>query len=155
MLHEITLIGRLSREAEMRYTPSGTAVTNLSVVTSKKVSKSTTEKCPDGWKEDYSGKNWECAIFWRATVWGRQAEACNEFLRKGSMVYITGEPNGQAENGIMNPRIWTGNDGQPHCSFEITARNVRFLSTRSESQQDQGQQQEPPPGTQPEEDIPF
>ena len=153
MLFKIELIGRLTKDAEMRYTPAGTAVTNLSIATSKVISKQSTPECPKGWKDSYNQKNWEVTTFWRVTVWGKQAEACNSYLSKGSLVYIEGEPNGEAENGVLNPRIWTDKDGQPRASWEVTARNVRFLNTRSEgSGGEQGAAQTP---EEPEASIPF
>jgi len=149
----ITIIGRLTKDPEMRYTPSGTAVTNLSIATSKLVSKATTQECPKGWKDSYNQKNWECTTFLRVTVWGKQAEACNNYLTKGSMVIIEAEPNGEAENGVLNPRIWTDKDGQPRASWEVTAKSVRFLNTRSEgSSSEQGTAQTP---EEPESEIPF
>lgn len=154
MLHKITIIGNLVRDPEMRYTPNGTAVTNMTVATSNKISKEKTPECPSGWKEGYQGKNWEQTIFWRVSVWRGQAEACNQYLGKGSQVYIEGTMNGITENGTMNPRTWTANDGEVRASFEITARQVKFLSRRSqESTSESGQ--EPPTDYVEENSIPF
>ena len=134
-------IGRLTKDPETRYTPSGTCVTNLSVATSNKISKKEGSTCPEGWKEGYGGNSWEITTFWRVTVWGKQAESCNQYLVKGSQIYFEAEPNGQAENGVLNPRIWTDNSGQPRASWEVTARTIKFLSTRSDSRSAQGEGQ--------------
>ena len=86
MYHRVVIIGNLTRDPEMRYTPSGTAVTNFGVATSRKLSKATTPECPDGWKEGYQGKNWELTVFWRVTAWRQLAETVNQFLAKGRQV---------------------------------------------------------------------
>ena len=156
MFHRVTLLGRLSRDPAMRYTPSGTAVTDLSIVTSKKILKTEENKCPDGWKESYNGTHYECAVFWKVTVWRGQAEACNQYLAKGSQIYAECEVAGNATEGILNPRIWTGSDGRPRANFELTARNIKFIG-RSQSESGQGQQAGPtaPPREVPESEIPF
>lgn len=158
MYQKVTLIGNLGRDPEMRYTPSGTAVTNFSVATQKTVSKERTPECPNGWKESYNGKNWELTTWWRVAAWRQLAEMCNQFLTKGSQVYVEGEVNGTAVNGSQNPRVWTGNDGVPKASFEVTARTVRFLGGRGEKAEGGGSfegPEEPPPGFVEENDIPF
>jgi single-strand DNA-binding protein len=142
----------------MRYTPGGTAVTNFSVATQTKVSKERTPECPNGWKESYNGKNWELTTWWRVAAWRQLGELCNQYLSKGRMVYVEGEINGTALNGSRNPRIWTGNDGVPKASFEVTARTVRFLGGRGDRAEGGGSfegPEEPPPGFVEENDIPF
>jgi single-strand DNA-binding protein len=158
MYHKVILLGRLTGDPEMRYTPSGTAVTNFTVATSNQVSKASKSDCPEGWKESFNKRNWELTTFVRVTVWRKQAETCNEYLAKGRMVYIEGELNGQAENGAQNPRVWTGNDGVPHASYEVTARLIKFVGgsdsgNGSESSRDTSSN-EPPPGYT-EDEIPF
>ena len=128
MYEEIELVGRLTADPMMRLTSNGAIpVTTFTIATSKKLSKSATPSCPDGWKDGYGGKSWELTKFWRVTCWRGLAETCNQFLSKGRMVFIKGELNGEATDGIQNPRVWTGNDGTPRASYEITARTVRFL----------------------------
>jgi single-strand DNA-binding protein len=156
--HKVTLIGNLGQDPEMRYTPSGTAVTNFSVATKTSVSKERTPQCPDGWKESYNGKNWELTTWWRVTAWRQLGEMCNQFLSKGRMVFVEGEIKGAAANGSQNPRVWTGNDGVPKASFEVTARTVKFLGGRGERGEGGGSfegPEEPPPGFVEENDIPF
>ena len=55
------------------------------------------------------------------------AESVNNYLKKGSLVYIEGELSGELTDGNNNPRIWQGSDGESRASYEITARNVKFL----------------------------
>ena len=130
MYHKITIIGNLGQDPEMRYTPSGTAVTHFSVATTDGVSKERTPECPDGWKESFNGKSWQLTTWWRVTAWRQLAETCNQFLSKGRQVYVEGVVNGTAVNGSQYPRVWTGQDGQARANFEITARMVRFLGGR-------------------------
>lgn len=115
-MNRIEFIGNVGRDAEMRYTPSGQAVTNFSVGVNEKYTTSSGEKV--------SKTTW-----FRVTTWGRQAEVCNEFVRKGMKVYISGKLNPD-EGG--NPRIWETSDGKPAASFEVTAREVEFLSSRGD-----------------------
>ena len=152
MYHKVILIGNVTAEPSMRYTPAGTAVTNFNVATSEKISKEKAAVCPEGWKEGYGGKSWELTTFWRVTVWRGQAESCNQYLKKGQKVYIEGEVNGDKVNGVKNPRIWTGNDGVPKASFEITARMVKFLGGSRAESSGEG---EPPPGVVEDSEIPF
>jgi single-strand DNA-binding protein len=119
MFHTIIIVGNLGRDPEMRYTPSGQAVTNFSVATSRQ----------------YTGNNGETVketIWFRISTWGKQAETCNQYLKKGSKVLVEGRLNPDPNGG---PRIWTAQDGTPKASFEVTASTVRFLSSRAESEE--------------------
>jgi single-strand DNA-binding protein len=130
MFHRITLIGFVGQAPQMRYTEDGTPVTNFSVATRQVVSKERVASCPQGWKESLNGKNWELTTWWRVTCWRKLAEAANEFLDRGSSVYVEGEVRGEASSGNQNPRIWAGNDGEHRASYELTARTVKFLGKR-------------------------
>jgi single-strand DNA-binding protein len=116
MYHKIILVGNLGRDPEMRYTPSGSAVTNFSMATSEK------------WTSQ-DGQPQERTIWWRISVWGKAGEACKNFLKKGSKVFVEGRMNADS-NG--NPRIWTKQDGSAGASFEVTALTVKFLSGRGD-----------------------
>jgi primosomal replication protein N len=70
MYHKVILVGNLGRDPEMRYSPSGQAVTNFSIATSEK------------WT-DTQGQQQERTLWWRVSVWGRLAETCNQYLKKG------------------------------------------------------------------------
>jgi single-strand DNA-binding protein len=158
MFHKVVIIGNLGQDPEMRYTPSGTAVTNFSVATTSRISKQTNPECPDGWKESYNGNSWELTTWFRVTAWRQLAELCNQYLAKGRTVYVEGELNGTAVNGSRNPRVWTGSDGVPRSSFEITARTVKFLGGRGDRTEGMGGAEgpeEPPPGFVEETEIPF
>ncbi len=140
MYHKIIIAGYLGRDPEMRYTPDGTPVTNFSVATT------------DRWT-DQSGQQQERTIWWRVTVWRRQAEICNQYLSKGRPVLIEGRMNPDPETG--GPRVYTRNDGTPGASYEITATTVRFLGRREEAAEAPRDEQVPPEAAMGEEDIPF
>jgi single-strand DNA-binding protein len=117
MFQTIILIGNLGRDPEMRYTPSGQAVTSFNVATN----------------HQYTNNNGEVVkeVTWfRVSVWGKSAESCNQYLKKGSKVLVEGRLRGDPASG--GPRIWTAQDGSPRTSFEVTAQTVRFLSSRNE-----------------------
>jgi single-strand DNA-binding protein len=117
MYHTIILVGNLGQDPEMRYTPSGQAVTNFRVATNRRYTGS------DGNPVDET-------TWFRISTWGKTAEVCNQYLRKGSKVLIEGRLVPDPATG--GPRVWTRNDGTSGASFEITAQTVRFLTPRSE-----------------------
>ena len=153
MFHRITIIGFVGQEPQMRYTEDGTPVTNFSVATRQVVSKERVAQCPEGWKESLNGKNWELTTWFRVTAWRKLAEAVNNFLEKGSQVFVEGELRGDAVDGSQNPRIWTGNDGEQRASYEVTARTVKFLGKREGN--GGAPVGEPPPGGEDEDLRPF
>jgi single-strand DNA-binding protein len=101
----------------MRYTPSGQAVTNFSVAVNDNFTSSNGDKV-------------ERTIWVRVSTWGKQAEICNQYLKKGRKVLVEGRLVTDASTG--GPRIWNRQDGTPSASFEVSAQTVRFLSTRGE-----------------------
>ena len=117
MYHTIILVGNLGRDPEMRYTPSGQAVTNFSIA----INDNYTSK---------AGEKVERTIWVRVSTWGKQAENCNQYLSKGSKVLVEGRLVADTTGG---PRIWTRQDGTAGTSFEVSATTVRFLSSKGES----------------------
>jgi single-strand DNA-binding protein len=117
MYHKILIVGNLGKDPEMRYTPSGQAVTSFSVAAN--------------WQYTASdGQQVKETIWFRISAWGRQAETCNQYLHRGSRVLVEGRLNADPATGA--PRIWTRQDGSPGASFEVTATTVRFLSSKGE-----------------------
>lgn len=119
MYHTIIIVGNLGRDPEMRFTPSGQAVTNFSVATNRQ----------------YNGADGQLVketIWFRVSTWGKQAETCNQYLKKGSKVLIEGRLVPDKETG--GPRIWTKQDGSAGASFEVSASTIRFLSSRGEDE---------------------
>jgi single-strand DNA-binding protein len=111
--HSLTIVGNLGRDPEMRYTPSGAPVTTFSVATTRVYNRA------DGTKVEET-------VWFRVTTWGKQAENCNQYLKKGAKVAVIGRLT-PGENG--SPRIWTKQDGTPAASFEVNASEVHFLSS--------------------------
>jgi single-strand DNA-binding protein len=109
------LIGRLTRDPEMRYTPSGAAVTNFSIAT-------------NSYGSDASGEKKEYTDFHNIVAWniGKRnlAEICAQFLKKGSLVYVEGR---------LQTRSWEGQDGQKKSRTEIRVTDVEFLESRRDS----------------------
>jgi single-strand DNA-binding protein len=138
MYQKVIIAGNLGRDPEMRYTPSGQAVTNFSVATNRQYTAS-------------DGQLVKETTWFRISAWGRLAETCNQYLRRGSKVLVEGRLNADPQSG--GPRVYTRQDGSTGASFEITAETVRFLSTRAE---DESFQDSSPGGSQMEDDdIPF
>lgn len=104
-LNKVLLIGNLTRDPELRYIPSGSAVTSFTVAVNRVYKLQTGEK-----KEETS--------FVRIVVWGRMAETCGEYLKKGSPVFVEGR---------LQSRSWDGPDGQKRSTMEVVAMNVQFL----------------------------
>ena len=117
MYHKILVVGNLGKDPEMRYTPSGQAVTSFSVAANRQYTAS-------------DGQQVKETIWFRISAWGRQAETCNQYLHRGSRVLVEGSLNADPATGA--PRIWTRQDGSPGASFEVTAATVRFLSSKGE-----------------------
>ncbi|MEW6715964.1 MAG: single-stranded DNA-binding protein [Chloroflexota bacterium] len=119
MYHRIIIVGNLGRDPEMRYTPSGQAVTNFSVAANRRYTAS-------------SGETVDETIWFRISAWGRQAEICNQYLRRGSRVLVEGRLVPDLQTG--GPRTFTRQDGTAGASFEVNAQVIRFLSTRAEDE---------------------
>jgi len=120
MYHKIILAGVLGRDPEMRYTPNGRQVTDFSMAT----------------KERWTGQDGqpqERTIWWRVTLWGKDAENANQILRKKSRVLVEGRMTPDPKTG--NPRIWTRQDGTPAAAYEVTALTWVNLTARADGQQ--------------------
>ncbi|OGF46210.1 MAG: single-stranded DNA-binding protein [Candidatus Firestonebacteria bacterium RIFOXYC2_FULL_39_67] len=103
-LNKVMLIGNLTRDPELKYIPSGSAVGTLNIAVNRKY------KAQDGSLKDD-------VCFVRVTVWGKPAENCNEYLSKGSPVYIEGR---------LQFKSWE-KDGQKRSSLDVVAERVQFL----------------------------
>lgn len=104
-LNKVLLIGNLTRDPELRYIPSGSAVTSFTLAVNRVYKLQSGEK-----KEETS--------FVRIVVWGRMAEICGEYLKKGSPVFVEGR---------LQSRSWDGPDGQKRSTMEVVALSVQFL----------------------------
>ena len=104
-LNKVLLIGNLTRDPELRYIPSGSAVATFTIGVNRFYTTQTGEK-----KEQ--------ASFIRIVVWGRRAEVCGEYLSKGSPVFVEGR---------LQSRDWQTQDGQKRNTVEVIADNIQFL----------------------------
>ena len=104
-LNKVFLIGNLTRDPELRYIPSGTAVATFTVASNRAYTSAAGEK-----KEE--------ACFVRVVSWARQAELCGQYLSKGSPVFVEGR---------LQSRNWETPDGQKRSTIEVVAQNVQFL----------------------------
>lgn len=112
----VEIAGRLGKDAESRFTPSGQKVTTLTVATNVRK----------------SGK--EETVWWRVTIWGDRFDKLMPYLKKGSAVIVVGE--------MGKPDIWTDKEGRPQVSLELTAEIIRFnpFGSSEKSSQEQGTQ---------------
>lgn len=137
MYQQITLIGNLGADPEMRYTPNGQPVTSFRMAVSR------TWTGQDGQRQ-------EKTVWFRVTAWRKLAETASQYLTKGSKVLVVGE--------MEDPNAYIDRDGKPRASLEVTASTIRFLSTRGEAnavgQMPSGGQSEAPHEIH-DEDIPF
>ncbi|MFT7219002.1 MAG: single-strand DNA-binding protein [Candidatus Azotimanducaceae bacterium] len=109
-INKVILVGNLGRDPETRYMPSGGAVTNVSVATSK------------SWKDKDSGEQKDRTEWHRVVFFNRLAEVAGEYLKRGSKVYVEGE---------LRTRDWE-KDGQKHYTTEIVASEMQMLDSRGE-----------------------
>jgi len=113
-LNKVMIIGRLGRDPEMRYTPSGRPVTNFSVATSR------------SWNTSDGERRTETEWF-NIVAWGSLAEICNQYLIKGQQVYIEGR---------LQSRAWEDTEGKRHTSVEIIANEMIMLGERRAADED-------------------
>ncbi len=106
-LNKVFLIGNLTRDPELRYTPAGVAVTNLGVAVNRRF-------------RDKSGEIKEDVCFLTVTVWDKQAEACSQYLQKGSPIFV---------EGVLQSRTWETSDGQKRSTIDVRAERIQFLGT--------------------------
>jgi len=125
-LNRVFLIGNLTRDPELRYTPSGMAVVTLRLAVNHRF-------------KDRSGELKQDACFINVVVWDKQAETSNQYLKKGSSVLIEGR---------LQSRSWQDNEGKNRSVVEVRADRVVFLdgsqkrsAAKDNSEQDQNQDQ--------------
>ena len=119
MYQKIIIAGNLGQDPEMRYTPSGQAVTNFSVATNRQYTS--------------NGQSVQETTWFRVSAWGKLAEACNQYLRRGRAVLIEGRLTPDQETG--GPRTFAKQDGTPAASYDLTATVVKFLNNQQERQE--------------------
>ena len=110
-LNKAMIIGRLGQDPDVRYTQSNTAVANMSIATSERY-------------KDKQGEWKERTEWHRVVAWGRTAEVCQEYLQKGSQVYI---------EGPIQTRKWEDKEGQTRYTTEIKALTMTMLDSKGDS----------------------
>jgi len=108
-INKVILVGNLGQDPEVKYMPSGGAVTNLSIATT------------DTWKDKNTGEKRENTEWHRVVFFNRLAEIAGEYLKKGSQVYIEGK---------IQTRKWQAQDGTDRYSTEIVANEMQMLGGR-------------------------
>ncbi len=109
-INKVILIGNLGQDPEVRFTPSGTAVANLNLATT------------DTWMDRQSGQRQERTEWHRVVMFNKTAEIAQQYLKKGSKVYIEGR---------LQTRKWQDQNGQDRYSTEIVANDMQMLDGRS------------------------
>ena len=112
-LNKVFLIGNLTRDPDLRYTPGGTAVANLGIAVNRKF-------------KDSSNELKEEVCFLTVTVWDKQAEACCQCLSKGRPVFV---------EGVLQSRFWETSEGQKRSAIDVRAERVQFLGSYSGSKE--------------------
>ncbi|WP_434513966.1 single-stranded DNA-binding protein [Dechloromonas sp. ARDL1] len=102
-------IGNLGRDPETRYTASGEAICNFSIA------------CTETWKDKQTGERKEMTEWVRISAFGKLAEICSQYLKKGSQVYV---------EGSLRTRKWTDKDGQERYTTEIRCDDMKMLGSR-------------------------
>lgn len=110
-VNKVILVGRLGRDPETRYTGSGQAVANFTMATDESY-------------KDRNGERQKRTEWHRITAWGKLAEICQQYLKKGTMVYIEGR---------IQSREWQDKEGQKRTSYDIVANTMKMLSSRGDA----------------------
>lgn len=131
--NRVILIGRLTRDPELRYTPGGQAVCNIGLAIGRE------------WKNKDGEKQKE-TTFLRIVVWGKTGESCGSYLKKGREVLIEGR---------LQSRSWEGADGKKNSAVEVVADSVQFLGGRDRAGGGADGERESKGSTGPDDDIPF
>ena len=108
-LNKVLIIGNLGNDPEIKYTQSGSPVANLSIATSER------------WKDKNSGEQKEQVEWHRVVLFSRLAEIAEQYLKKGSKVFIEGK---------LQPRDWEASEGKKRYTTEIIAREMSMLDSR-------------------------
>ena len=145
-VNKVILVGNLGKDPEVRYSPSGSAMANVTLATT------------ESWKDKQTGEKQEKTEWHRVVFFNRLAEIVGEYLKKGSQVYVEGR---------LQTRKWQGQDGQDRYTTEIVANEMQMLGGRAGggtsdwgASQDSGASQSAPASSSPpaddfDDDVPF
>jgi len=118
MLNKVQLIGRVGQNPELKYTQNGQPVASASLATNKK------------WKDSKSGQKQEKTEWHNLTFWGKLGEIVNQYVKKGSQIYVEGEIETQSWD---DPQT-----GEKKYKTQINVRNMHMLDSKNNNQQSQG-----------------
>jgi single-strand DNA-binding protein len=108
-VNKVIIVGNLGRDPEVRYTPNGDSITNVTVATT------------DTWKDKATGEKKEATEWHRVVFFGKLAEIAGQYLKKGRQVYV---------EGALRTRKWTDKEGQERYTTEIVANEMKMLGSR-------------------------
>ncbi len=109
-VNKVILVGNLGKDPEVRYSPNGSAVANVTIATS------------ESWKDKTSGEKQERTEWHRIVFFGRLAEIAGEYLKKGAQIYVEGR---------LQTRKWQDKDGKDRYTTEIVANEMQMLGSRA------------------------
>lgn len=122
-VNKVILLGRLGQDPELKHTPSGTAVCNLSIATT------------ESWNDKNSGQKQEKTEWHRVVMFGKIAELSNQYLKKGSQAFVEGK---------LQTRSWEDKDGNKRYTTEINAMSVQFIGSTPERNEAQKKAEDAP-----------
>ncbi|MBU1112992.1 MAG: single-stranded DNA-binding protein [Candidatus Omnitrophica bacterium] len=105
--NKVFMVGNLTKDPELRYTPQGTAVTTLRIASNSSF-------------KDKTGQQQKSTCFVNVVVWGQMAEVCNQYLQKGRQVLVEGR---------LQSRNWQNAEGKNRSTLEVVAARVQFMSS--------------------------
>ncbi|MBK9020618.1 MAG: single-stranded DNA-binding protein [Sulfuritalea sp.] len=108
-VNKVIIVGNLGRDPEVRYTPNGDSITNVTIATT------------DTWKDKATGEKKEATEWHRVVFFGKLAEIAGQYLKKGRQVYV---------EGALRTRKWTDKEGQERYTTEIVANEMKMLGSR-------------------------
>lgn len=123
MFQQLTLVGNLGNDPELRYTPNGVPVASFSLAVGKSFTK--------------DGQRQEKTTWFRVSAWNKQAETVSQYLHKGSKVLVVGE--------LEEARMYTDKSGANRVSLEVTAQTIRFLDSKPSGNGEHQQETAPAP----------
>ena len=113
MYQNVTIVGNVGRDPEMRYTAEGVGVCSFSVAVNRR------------WTNRQTGEQNEKTTWFRISAWRNLAETCSQYVHKGMLILVTGE---------IEANAYIASDGQARASLELRAQTVKFLSSRRDSE---------------------
>jgi single-strand DNA-binding protein len=108
-VNKVIIVGNLGRDPEVRFTPNGDSITNVTIATT------------DTWKDKATGEKKEATEWHRVVFFGKLAEIAGQYLKKGRQVYV---------EGALRTRKWTDKEGQERYTTEIVANEMKMLGSR-------------------------